>query len=241
MSGTNDPQVVGAETQGVPAGTPLPESQQPPAGNQTPNDANGQSPASVTPPQPSSSPVTQADLNRMKSVFQQQQAQQARQAQQREQQYQQQLDAERMRGMDENQRKAYEQQRMVEANQQLWQQNQQMAYALQQSQQAQEYVNWFRERGVPASELSYDGDMDDLLARGWQAIDKRLMGPNGGQQQQSRQQLQAPPVVTGAGSISPANSWAALRAEYKGWSDEEIYRAVEQGVIPASKIPIPSE
>jgi hypothetical protein len=233
----NDPQVVAEVVEGVPA-------------EGMPQDGGvGQSeatpPASTTTTTPANDakgdrPVTQADIRRMQSAYDSRISQMERGWQSREADYLRRLAEAETRGMTDEQRRAYEFNQVIAQNQQMQQalyQQQQEAAA---RQQMGSWAEWFEGNGVPATKLDRTSP-DKLLETGWAYITDVLKRSGGGAQPAQPVKptvpVAAPAVMTNKGGGIAGKTWEGQKKKWNVTTDEELFRLVETGQIPASELP----
>lgn len=205
----------------------------------------GQAPSTQAQP-PVVRPVTQADLNALKSSLQRDADRRLRendaQWQQRTQQLQAQLNEAATRGMTDAQRAEYQQAQQQQYYQQVQQQNAQYQQMLADQQNRQQYIAYYVQTlGVPMSELNLTGTTEELNASGWQYIQAemaRLRGQQtaGGAPAVPEGPPQVPEVVTGQATPAGPMTWPDLM-KATGMTQEQIYRAVEVGQLSPDVLP----
>jgi hypothetical protein len=102
--------------------------------------------------------------------------------------------------------------------------------------------SFFTSQGVPAEKLNLAEGYDAVVSAGWQYLTEELArlrqaatNPQPPKPVEPAPLKEAPPVVTDKGIPASGTTWEALRAKYG--TDEAVYRAVEEGRLPASVIP----
>jgi hypothetical protein len=101
---------------------------------------------------------------------------------------------------------------------------------------------FFIQQGVPAEKLNLAEGYDAVVNTGWaylieerNQLKAQLTNPQPQKPVEPAPLKEAPKVVNDKGVPASGTTWAALRAQYG--SDEAVYRAVEEGRLPASVIP----
>jgi uncharacterized coiled-coil protein SlyX len=216
---------------------------------ETPN-ASDSGVSKVETPAPSSNPVDvdalkakyEKDLNAMKSTLQRQTAQVEKEWQSRYGELQREMHSIRMQGMTEEERARYERQLESEEFQSL-----QSRLAELENEKASQAATvnafgFFINQGVPAEKLNLAEGYDAVVQSGWQYLTEELArlrtaaaNPQPVKPIEPAPLKPAPSVITDKGIPASGTTWAALRAQYG--SDEAVYRAVEEGRLPASVIP----
>ena len=185
------------------------------------------------------------DINKMKSSLQQQTSRVEQQWQSRYGELQSEMHKIRMQGMTEEERGRYERQLESEEFQSL--QSRLTELETEKAQQA-ETVNafgFFIQQGVPADKLNLSEGREAVVSAGWQHLTEELArlrqsaaNPQPIRPTEPPPLKQAPDVITDKGTPGSGTTWTALRTQYG--TDEAVYRAVEEGRLPASVIPTPS-
>jgi hypothetical protein len=221
------------------------------AASATPNAPESGVVAQSTTPAPSSNPVDveairakyEKDINALKSSLQRREAQVEQEWRKRYSDLQGQLHQVRMQGMTEEERERYERQLESEEFQNL-----QSRLAELENEKAQQVAtvnafSFFIQQGVPADRLNLSEGYDAVVQNGWQYLTEELArlrqvaaNPQPPAKPEPAPLKPAPSVVTDKGTPASGTTWAALRAQYG--SDEAVYRAVEEGRLPASVIPV---
>jgi hypothetical protein len=156
-------------------------------------------------------------------------------------QLQKELQALRMSTMDDDERKQYEASLNVERQQEVEQELQRARQTAQEYQSNLQAIQFFLAQGVPAEKLVIDQGYDNLFNSGMEWITgelKRVRStPSQPPSTPQPNALPTPPVVATASQGVPTTkpSWSDLRAKYG--NDEQIYRLVEAGLLPADIIP----
>jgi hypothetical protein len=154
------------------------------------------------------------------------------------------LQALRMATMDEDERKQYEASLTVERQQEVEQELQKARQTAADYQANLNAMQYFLSQGVPADKLVFDQGYDTLFNSGMEWLTnevKRLRTAPASPQPPSSSQpangLPTPPQVATASQGVPSTkpSWDDLRKKYG--NDEQIYRLVESGLLPADIIP----
>lgn len=211
-----------------------------------------QSAVAATPVTPAQPPVDvealkakyEKDISNLKSTLQRQTAQVERESRQRLAELQGQLHQARMQGMTTEERERYERQLESEEFQSL-----QSRLAELENEKAQQAAtvnafSFFLQQGVPADRLNLSEGYDAVVSTGWQYLTEELArlrqmqaNPPQPAKPEPAPLKEAPRVVNDKGTPASGTTWAALRAQYG--TDEAVYRAVEEGRLPASVIPTP--
>jgi len=238
---TNAP-VAGAAQGGVPQGTPAPAGV--PAGTPSPAPNNAQPRM-----------VPEADLRKLQSEQDRRFAQYQQQVQAQMAGLQRQLYEAQTRGLPDEQRRAYDAQLVAQQAQELQAQNQQLQAQLQAQTITQQWVNYFAELGVPRERLD-SSTPDTLLETGWGYVREKLSGASapaqdagnpapaaGGQTVPASTVpvVPAPTVATQTGAPPAPATFPEVLKQYGLPNQEALYRAVENGQLPPSVIPIPPE
>jgi hypothetical protein len=185
------------------------------------------------------------DLGRLKSVFQRREHETQQEWEQRRREYEDEIHRLRTATMDEDERRAYEyemmQARMTEQEREI----QRLQEQAQQAQAMSEYMQFFLAQGIPAEQLDLSQGVEGLIQSGWEAITRQLE-----ELRQQVQQVSAPPseppkpsekqpptVITKTGGTPTGPTWADLIQRYG--SAENVYRMVEQKILPPDIIPSP--
>jgi hypothetical protein len=182
------------------------------------------------------------DISQLKSSLQRQTAQVEQQWQKRNADLQRQLHETRMQGMTDEERARYERQLESEEFQSL-----QSRLAELENEKASQAAtvnafSFFINQGVPADKLNLSDGYDEVVQNGWQYLTSELAqlrqlqaNPQPAKPTEPAPLPAAPNVVTDKGTPASGTTWQALRTQYG--SDEAVYRAVEEGRLPASVIP----
>lgn len=184
----------------------------------------------------------QQDLNQMKSSLQRREAEVEKQWQSRYRELQNQMHQTRMASMTEDERANYERQLESEEFQNLQSRLADLENERAQQASTVSAYSWFIQQGVPADKLNLTEGYDAVVNAGWTYLNdeiSRLRAAAANPQPQKPVEpaplKSAPEVVTDKGTPGGGTTWAALRAKYG--TDEAVYRAVEEGRLPASVIP----
>jgi hypothetical protein len=182
------------------------------------------------------------DISALKSTLQRQTAQVEKEWQKRTSELQAQLHQVRMQSMTAEERERYERQLETEEYQSL-----QSRLAELENEKASQAAtvnafSFFLQQGVPADKLNLAEGYDAVVSQGWQYLTEELArlrtaatNPPQPAKVEPAPLKRAPEVVNDKGIPASGTTWAALRAQYG--TDEAVYRAVEEGRLPASVIP----
>jgi len=185
------------------------------------------------------------DINSLKSTLQRQTAQVEQQWQKRYGELQGQMHQIRMQGMNDEERARYERQLESEEFQSL-----QSRLAELENEKASQAATvnafgFFINQGVPADRLNLTEGYDAVVSNGWQYLTEEIArlrqaaaNPPQPKPVEPTPLKPAPSVITDKGTPAGGTTWAALRTQYG--SDEAVYRAVEEGRLPSSVIPVPT-
>lgn len=183
------------------------------------------------------------DMNRMKSSLQKQTSQVEKEWQQRNAELQRQLHETRMSTMTVEERARYERQLESEEFQTLQSRLAELENERARQVETVNAYSFFIQQGVPADRLNLAEGYDGVVNAGWQyLIEERnqlkaqLSNPSPSKPVEPAPLRPAPVVVTDKGIPATGTTWAALVAQYG--SRETVYRAVEEGRLPASIIPL---
>lgn len=184
--------------------------------------------------------ASQQDLNKLKSSLQQREAQIVKDSQQKYSELQRQLHEVRMSTMDDDARKKYEAQLVTEEYQSLQEQMAEINRKNQEYQSMLDAQQFFLNKGVPADRLVLNQGYEVLVESGWNWVTERLQAiqnaaSNPTTKSEPAPLRQAPNVVTDKATPHTGTTWSDLLQKYG--TAENVYRAVEEGRLPASIIP----
>lgn len=175
------------------------------------------------------------DIAGLKSSLQKQQAELQRNWESEREQYEEQLIRLKTASMDDDERTAFERSLLEERLEKERQRRAELEARLQEQQAAQSWATWFVENGVPLAELdttSYQSVFEtgmNKLAEMAQNAQRQTAAPS------SPPAPKAPKVAVDTGTVSSGPTWSELVDRYG--SQENVYRAVEQGWLDPTIIP----
>ena len=182
------------------------------------------------------------DINNLKSTLQRREAQVTKEWQTRYNDLQRQVHESRMASMNEEDRAKYERQLENEEFQSL---QSRLAELEQEKAQQAATVNafgFFTSQGVPADKLNLAEGYDALVNAGWGYLTQELSrlreaaaNPQPQKPVEPAPLKQAPDVITDKGTPASGSTWTMLRQQFG--SDENIYRAIEEGRLSPSVLP----
>ena len=182
------------------------------------------------------------DISALKSSLQRQTAQVSADWQKRYGELQQQFHQTRMQSMTGEERERYERQLESEELQSLQSKLAETENEKQVMSQTFNAYGFFVQQGVPADKLNLAEGYDAVVSAGWEHLTSELArlrqaasNPQPQQPIQPAPLKPAPGVITDKGTPGGGTTWTALRAQFG--TDEQIYRAVEEGRLDPSIIP----
>jgi hypothetical protein len=182
------------------------------------------------------------DINNLKSSLQRRESQVSAEWQDRYTKLQKEMHEVRMSTMTEEDRKRYEAQLQTEEYQSLQSRLAELENERQTSTATFEAYQFFLSQGVPPTAMNLTEGYEGVTRAGWGYITDELSrlrqvatNPQPQPKPEPAPLKDAPGVVTDKGIPATGTTWAALVAKYG--SRETVYRAVEEGRLPASIIP----
>jgi len=183
------------------------------------------------------------DINGLKSTLQRREAQVNADWQKKYDGLQRQFHETRMSSMTDDERERYERQLESEEMQSLQSRLTEIESEKNLMGQTFNAYSFFVQQGVPANKLNLAEGYDAVVSTGWEHLTSELallrQTAANPQPQLPIQPItplkEAPRVITDKGVPATGTTWAALRANYG--TDEQIYRAVEEGRLDPSVIP----
>jgi len=186
------------------------------------------------------------DLRAMKSSLQRRESELTNDWQEMERQYQDKIRQLELAGLDDDARAEYEANFAVERMQELERRLNMTEQELQKRDAFNSALSYFTQAGISPSSLDVENGYEALIQSGWEALRterdelRAKLSENKSSKtsdNQPKPPKPAPQVDVGAGAPGGGPTWADLRAKYG--TDEEIYRAVEQGQLSPSVLPVP--
>jgi len=188
------------------------------------------------------------DLRGLKSSLQRRESELTRQWQEQEQAYQNKIRQLELAGLDDDARAEYEANFAVERVQELENQLRQANSEIEQREAFNAALSYFTQAGISPSSLDAENGYEALIQSGWEALRterdelrEKLKSTKtetkSTKDNQPNPPKPAPSVDTGGGTPATGITWADVMSSGKYETEEDVYRAFEQGLIPASAIP----
>jgi len=179
----------------------------------------------------------EADINKMKSVFQKQLSDREKEWKKTEARLRQEAEEARISSMDEDQRKQYEagatSRRMAEMEQQLAE----LSQAKQNTEAMFNAYNYFIAQGVPADQMVVDAGYEELWnsGMGYMTDELKRLKAQGGKPVPVPE-VKAPEVVTSTSTPAyTGTTWPELIKRFG--SEEEVYSQIESGRLSPDILP----
>jgi len=186
------------------------------------------------------------DIRNIKSTFQRQISEQQRKWDEERKQLQDDLRRAQMASLDDDEKVEFQKNLELERASDWQQRAMDAEQRLQESQALQNYTQFFVEQGVPVSQLIRDQGLDALVNSGWTGVQLLIRDL---QNKLKTLETPAPAPVTPATTTPVRTPISATPAPAGGgptWDDlikrygsaEEVYKLVEEQVLPPSIIPL---
>jgi hypothetical protein len=176
------------------------------------------------------------DVNNVKSTLQRQLAQREAEFKAKQAELTEELNAVRMRGMDEEEKKKFESRIISEKIAEAEKEKAETAVLKQQYNQMLLGMNYFLSQGVPMDMLVTDGGYDALYQSGMSWITSELKRLKQDSPLTKKTRKEAPQtVVKNTSAVNSGRRWEELLQIYG--SEEKIYQLVQDRILPPSIIP----